>query len=169
MQSRSANVESLQRDHIADAFALGCAIARRSRYLDEDDALTAAMDGLAVAARTYDPQRSDNFWKYAKMRIRWAILDFQRRHDAVWVSLDEWHEPFVWDSVERRVMARRILAHVSAEERVIMVITEVYGRRLADVATACGVTSGRISQRRRAVMDRMRTIAGVNPTASDQS
>lgn len=58
--------------------------SRVPRHVSRDDLASAAMYGLAQAARSYDDSRGIAFEKYAMIRIRGALLDELRSRD--WAS-----------------------------------------------------------------------------------
>jgi RNA polymerase sigma factor for flagellar operon FliA len=55
--------------------------ARIPAYVARDELVSAAMFGLAQAARTFDPSRKVPFDRYASIRIRGALLDELRKAD----------------------------------------------------------------------------------------
>ncbi len=55
--------------------------ARLPRHIPRDELVSAAMAGLAQAARSFDPGRHTNFSHYASARIRGALLDELRNRD----------------------------------------------------------------------------------------
>lgn len=59
-------------------------LQRVPRHVSRSDLLSAAMSGLAQAARTYDPARGIAFDRFASARIRGALLDELRSRD--WAS-----------------------------------------------------------------------------------
>jgi len=58
--------------------------SRIPRHVCRDDLVSAAMAGLAQAARSYDPSRGISFQRFASARIRGALLDELRSRD--WAS-----------------------------------------------------------------------------------
>ena len=77
--------EQLVRDHLPLVHHAVAEIASRvPRHVCRDDLTSAAMLGLAQAARTYDPSRGINFDRHASNRIRGALLDELR--DSDWAS-----------------------------------------------------------------------------------
>lgn len=58
--------------------------ARVPRHVSRADLVSAGMEGLAQAARNYDPGRGVGFDRYASTRIKGALLDELRRRD--WAS-----------------------------------------------------------------------------------
>jgi RNA polymerase sigma factor for flagellar operon FliA len=70
--------------------------ARVPRHVGRDELVSAAMAGLAQAARSFDPSRDCRFDHYASQRIRGALLDELRSRD--------------WASRSVRSKARRMLA-----------------------------------------------------------
>jgi RNA polymerase sigma factor for flagellar operon FliA len=58
--------------------------SRIPRHVSRDDLESAAMAGLAQAARSFDPERGIAFERYAATRIRGALLDELRSRD--WAS-----------------------------------------------------------------------------------
>ena len=69
---------------------------RLPRHVPRDELISAAMAGLAQAARSFDPDRDTSFDHYASARIRGALLDELRSRD--------------WASRSVRTKARRLLA-----------------------------------------------------------
>jgi RNA polymerase sigma factor for flagellar operon FliA len=57
---------------------------RVPRHVSRDDLVSAAMAGLAQAARSFDPERGVTFARYASTRIKGALLDELRSRD--WAS-----------------------------------------------------------------------------------
>lgn len=57
---------------------------RVPRHVCRDDLFSAAMAGLAQAARSFDPSRGISFQRFASARIRGALLDELRSRD--WAS-----------------------------------------------------------------------------------
>ena len=70
--------------------------ARLPRHVPRDELVSAAMAGLAQAARSFDPDRETRFDHYALARIRGAVLDELRGRD--------------WASRSVRSKSRRMLA-----------------------------------------------------------
>lgn len=66
------------------------------RQVVRDDLISAALLGLAQAARSWDPDRGVTFEHYARMRMRGAVLDELRGRD--------------WASRSVRAAARRVAA-----------------------------------------------------------
>jgi RNA polymerase sigma factor for flagellar operon FliA len=58
--------------------------SRIPRHVCRDDLVSAAMAGMAQAARAYDPTRGISFQRFASSRIRGALLDELRSRD--WAS-----------------------------------------------------------------------------------
>lgn len=54
---------------------------RLPRHIPRDELISAAMAGLAQAARAFDPERHTNFSHYASARIRGSLLDELRNRD----------------------------------------------------------------------------------------
>lgn len=80
-----ATEEELVRKNIALVhYAVAEIAAKIPRHVSRDDLVSAAMAGLAQAARNYDPERGINFDRYASTRIRGALLDELRSAD--WAS-----------------------------------------------------------------------------------
>lgn len=69
---------------------------RLPRHVPRDELVSAAMAGLAQAARSFDPSRDTRFDAYASARIRGALLDELRSRD--------------WASRSVRSKARKMLA-----------------------------------------------------------
>lgn len=89
--------DRLVRDHLAlvDS-AVNHLMARLPRHIPRDELVSAAMAGLAQAARSFDPKRDTSFDHYAPARIRGALLDELRARD--------------WASRSVRTKARRMLS-----------------------------------------------------------
>lgn len=117
-----AREEQLVREHLklVDA-AVHHLAARLPRHISRDELISAAMAGLAQAARGFDPGRHTNFSHYASARIRGALLDELRNRD--------------WATRSVRSNARRMQA--ATEE-----LTGLLGRAPTDVelAETMGVT-----------------------------
>ena len=89
--------ETLVRDNLALVdYAVNHLLARLPRHVPKDELVSAAMAGLAQAARSFDPERDTSFDHYAPARIRGALLDELRSRD--------------WASRSVRTKARRMLA-----------------------------------------------------------
>jgi RNA polymerase sigma factor FliA len=77
--------EDLVRSHLGLANQAVHELARRlPSHVNRDDLLSAAMLGLAQAARSWDPERGASFERHAATRIRGALLDELR--DSDWAS-----------------------------------------------------------------------------------
>jgi len=77
--------EQLVTDHMALAQrAVSDMLQRVPRHVSRSDLMSAAMAGMAQAARTYDPGRGISFDRFASARIRGALLDELRSRD--WAS-----------------------------------------------------------------------------------
>jgi RNA polymerase sigma factor for flagellar operon FliA len=82
---RGAAEEELVRTHLPLARQAVNEIARRvPGHVNRDDLESAALLGLAQAARTFDPERGASFERHAATRIRGALLDELRGSD--WAS-----------------------------------------------------------------------------------
>jgi RNA polymerase sigma factor for flagellar operon FliA len=89
--------EQLVRQHLPLVdFAVTQMAARLPRHVPRDELISAAMAGLAQAARSFDTSRDCRFDHYAQARIRGALLDELRSRD--------------WASRSVRSKARRLLA-----------------------------------------------------------
>lgn len=89
--------EALVRDHLVLVdYAVNHLVGRLPRHVSRDELVSAAMSGLAQAARAFDPSRDVSFDHYASARIRGALLDELRERD--------------WASRSVRTKARRMLA-----------------------------------------------------------
>lgn len=117
-----AREERLVREHLNLVnTAVGHLAGRLPRHIPRDELISAAMAGLAQAARAFDPERHTNFSHYASSRIRGALLDELRNRD--------------WATRTVRSKARRMQA--ATEE-----LTGVLGRAPTDteLAETMGVT-----------------------------
>lgn len=119
---RKAREERLVRENLnlVDS-AVHHLAARLPRHIPRDELISAAMAGLAQAARGFDPERHTNFSHYASARIRGALLDELRNRD--------------WATRSVRSKARRMQA--ATEE-----LTATLGRAptAAELAENMGVT-----------------------------
>jgi RNA polymerase sigma factor for flagellar operon FliA len=96
-QERRVREDRLVRDHLPLVdFAVNQMAARLPRHVHRDELVSAAMAGLAQAARSFDVSRDCRFDHYAQARIRGALLDELRSRD--------------WASRSVRSKARRLLA-----------------------------------------------------------
>ena len=77
--------DDLVRSHLGLAHQAVNELARRlPGHVNRDDLLSAALLGLAQAARSWDPERGASFERHAATRIRGALLD--ELHDSDWAS-----------------------------------------------------------------------------------
>jgi RNA polymerase sigma factor for flagellar operon FliA len=84
-EERRAMEDELVRDHLTLVhYVVSDMAARIPRHVSRDDLESAAMAGLAQAARSFDPERGIAFERYAATRIRGALLDELRGRD--WAS-----------------------------------------------------------------------------------
>lgn len=82
---RRAVEDQLVRDHLTLVhYVVSDMAGRIPRHVSRDDLESAAMAGLAQAARSFDPERGIAFERYAATRIRGALLDELRGRD--WAS-----------------------------------------------------------------------------------
>lgn len=80
-----ANEEQMVRDHLPLVhYAVAEVATKLPRHVSRDDLVSAAMIGLAQAARNYDPTRGVAFDRYASTRIRGSLIDELRTRD--WAS-----------------------------------------------------------------------------------
>jgi RNA polymerase sigma factor for flagellar operon FliA len=94
---RSEAEDQLVRENLALVdYAVTQIAARLPRHVPRDELASAAMAGLAQAARSFDPSRDTRFDSYASARIRGALLDELRSRD--------------WASRSVRSKARKMLA-----------------------------------------------------------
>jgi RNA polymerase sigma factor for flagellar operon FliA len=97
MASETAVVESLVREHLPlVAHVVADVMVRVPRHVSRDELTSAALYGLAQAARSFDPGRGAPFEGYARRRMQGALLDELR-------SLD-------WASRGVRAQARKVRA-----------------------------------------------------------
>ncbi|MGQ0519916.1 MAG: sigma-70 family RNA polymerase sigma factor [Actinomycetota bacterium] len=96
-QGRRDLEAALVRDNLALVdYAVNHLLNRLPRHVPRDELVSAAMAGLAQAARAFDPDRDISFDHYASARIRGALLDELRSRD--------------WASRSVRTKARAMLA-----------------------------------------------------------
>ena len=96
-----ANEDQMVRDHLPLVhYAVAEVATKLPRHVSRDDLVSAAMVGLAQAARNFDPDRGVAFDRYASTRIRGALIDELRTRD--------------WASRSVRAKARRMA--VAAED-----------------------------------------------------
>ena len=82
---RDVDEDQLVRDHLSLAQrAVSDMLQRVPRHVSRSDLMSAALAGLAQAARSYDPERGIAFDRFASARIRGALLDELRSRD--WAS-----------------------------------------------------------------------------------
>lgn len=97
--------DRLVRDHLALVHYAVAEVANRvPRHVGRDDLLSAAMLGLAQAARTWDSTRGIAFDRFAMIRIRGALLDELRGRD--WASRSVRARSRQLDAATDRVTAR---------------------------------------------------------------
>jgi RNA polymerase sigma factor for flagellar operon FliA len=123
---RTEQEERLVRENLALVeLAVTQLAGRLPRHVPRDELVSAAMAGLAQAARSFDPTRDTRFDAYASARIRGALLDELRSRD--------------WASRSVRSKARRMLA---AHDE----LTHALGRTptTAEVADKLGVAKGAV-------------------------
>jgi RNA polymerase sigma factor for flagellar operon FliA len=123
---RSATEDRLVRENLALVdYAVTQIAARLPRHVPRDELISAAMAGLAQAARSFDESRDTRFDAYASARIRGALLDELRSRD--------------WASRSVRSKARKMLA---AHDE----LTASLGRApsTAEVATKLGMAKGAV-------------------------
>lgn len=124
---QKAREERLVRGHLnlVDS-AVHHLAGRVPRHIPRDELVSAAMAGLAQAARAFDPGRHADFSHYASARIRGALLDELRNRD--------------WATRSVRSKARRM--QTATEE-----LTATLGRMptTAELAESMGVTTGALS------------------------
>ncbi|GAC1587677.1 MAG: FliA/WhiG family RNA polymerase sigma factor [Acidimicrobiales bacterium] len=77
--------DALVRQHLGLVAAVVSEMATKiPRHVSRADLTSAGMEGLAQAARNFDPERGIPFDRYASTRIRGSLLDELRRRD--WAS-----------------------------------------------------------------------------------
>lgn len=77
--------DALVRSHLALVYyAVNAMATRVPRHVSRGDLVSAGMEGLAQAARGFEPERGIAFDRYASTRIQGALLDELRRRD--WAS-----------------------------------------------------------------------------------
>ncbi len=100
-----AGEDELVRGHMSlVSYAVNEMASRLPRHVLRSDLISAGFEGLARAARSYDPDRGVAFDRYASIRIKGALLDELRRRD--------------WASRSVRSKARRVgeaVDHLTAE------------------------------------------------------
>ena len=123
---RTDGEERLVRENLALVdYAVTQLAGRLPRHVPKDELVSAAMAGLAQAARSFDPTRDTRFDAYASARIRGALLDELRSRD--------------WASRSVRSKARKMLAAHDA-------LTNELGRTPTtdEVADKLGVAKGAV-------------------------
>ena len=123
---RTDQEEHLVRENLALVdYAVSQLAGRLPRHVPRDELVSAAMAGLAQAARSFDPARDTRFDAYASARIRGALLDELRSRD--------------WASRSVRSRARKMLA---AHDE----LTNALGRTptTEEVAEKLGVAKGAV-------------------------
>jgi RNA polymerase sigma factor for flagellar operon FliA len=85
MASETAVVESLVQEHLTlVAHVVADVMVRVPRHVSRDELTSAALYGLAQAARSFDPDRGASFEGYARRRMQGSLLDELRSRD--WAS-----------------------------------------------------------------------------------
>ena len=80
-----AREDELVRGHLPLVnYAVNEMATRVPRHVARADLISAGMEGLAQAARSFDPERGIAFDRYASTRVKGALLDELRRRD--WAS-----------------------------------------------------------------------------------
>lgn len=123
---RTDGEERLVRENLALVdYAVTQLAGRLPRHVPKDELVSAAMAGLAQAARSFDPARDTRFDAYASARIRGALLDELRSRD--------------WASRSVRSKARKMLVAHDA-------LTNELGRTPTadEVAEKLGVAKGAV-------------------------
>lgn len=131
--------DQLIRDHLPLVhYAVAEIGTRIPRHVDRDDLVAAGRLGLVQAARSYDPGRGVPFERYARVRIRGAVMDELRRRD--------------WASRSVRHLARRSQAATDA-------LTAQLGRSPTLVEVADGLRLDvRVLRRLAADVERATTV-----------
>jgi RNA polymerase sigma factor (sigma-70 family) len=127
--------------------------------IEIDDLIGAGQLGLIQAADAYHPQKHGDcpFEAYAKMRIRGAMLDsVRRRHyrNATHGAIEDAPEPAAVQPIEEAIDRRRIVREVHtavaalADERhrKVIVMHDLWQRKLEEVGNELGVCASRASQ-----------------------
>jgi RNA polymerase sigma factor for flagellar operon FliA len=97
--------ESLVRAHLPLVqYGVAEVVNRVPRHVSRDDLVSAAMFGLAQAARSWDASRGIAFDKYAMIRIRGALLDELRSRD--WASRGVRAAARTMEAATERLVAR---------------------------------------------------------------
>ena len=93
MASTASGITDTQRDREAELvrqhlplvdYAVNDMASRVPRHVTRSDLVSAGLEGLAQAARSFDPDRGIAFDRYASTRIKGSLLDELRRRD--WAS-----------------------------------------------------------------------------------
>jgi RNA polymerase sigma factor (sigma-70 family) len=112
---RHPSEDELVRSHLHLANQAVNELARRlPSHVNRDDLSSAAMLGLAQAARSWDPERGASFERHAATRIRGALLDELR--DSDWASLNAHLDPDTLPAEPRpdsRLARRRAAYHAA--------------------------------------------------------
>lgn len=104
-EAPAASEDRLVREHLALVHYAVAEVANRvPRHVGRDDLLSAAMLGLAQAARSWDAARGIAFDRFAMIRIRGALLDELRGRD--WASRSVRARSRQLDAATDRVTAR---------------------------------------------------------------
>lgn len=151
---------------------------------DRHDLVSWANEALLVAARTWDPDRGMTFTGYARIKIRFALIDRWRsetcrgkrgRHEFTFdhaaIEIDQedgdWgpHPAIVaacasfdsrLEAVEDAAAASSIIEGLALTERERYVVVELgSGTTLRQIGAALGVSESRVCQIRQAIYDRL--------------
>lgn len=156
-------------------------------WIDLDDVKSEALIGLVQAAQRFDPAKGANFQTFATIRIKGAILDFQRSEDTVsrqqrkqikqgtlltqQVTIEQWPVTENGDDVEFpdckpdtlqdfNIDLIKALAKLTDREKRVLVSYFFEGIPMHQIGKQEGICESRISQLMSAIINKLRGIMG---------
>ncbi len=161
----SIRPSALIADNIERAYSFARVFVRSHPHVDADAAMTAALDGLEDAARSYKADHGSIFWTYAKHRIRGRIRDLARVPALQTIALE--NEPSSTDDRARqRLLIWSIIAHLDDRGRHIVIGHYFKNQSMHQLADELGLSVGHLRKLHNRIVSSLRLqLAG--PSAND--